>query len=192
MATMLLATASMAQTLGGTQWFNKLESATTAGPIVDSVNGNTIWEFTQVGDKIWYVNVNDVENYYNFDVNFNAYTNTDYFIVDPSISYQLTEKPGTRRYRLKIIYNPHEVNTVYEDVLTLKIIDHRRNVTIASTSIKLKGDAVSSIKSSSGTTNINNAETTEEAKKNGKFYKDGKLIIVKGDQEFNALGAQTK
>ena len=189
---MLLTTASMAQTSDGTQAFSKLESATAAGPIVDSVNGNTIWEFTQVGDKIWYVNVNDVDNYYNFDVNFNAYTNTDYFIVDPSISYQLTEKPGTRRYRLKIIYNPHEVNTVYEDVLTLKIIDHRRNVTIASTSIKLKGDAVSSIKGSSGTTNINNAETTEEAKKNGKFYKDGKLIIVKDDQEFNALGAQTK
>lgn len=189
---MLLATASMAQSLETTQWFNKLESAAAAGPIVDAVNGNTVWEFTKVGDKIWYVDVNDVDNYYNFDVNFGAYTNTDYFIVDPAMSYQLTEKRGTRRYSIKITYNPHEVNTVYEDVLTLKITDHKRNVVVASTSIILRGNAVSSIKGDADATSISNAEAAEAARKDGKYYKDGKFTIIKGNQEFNALGVQTK
>ena len=171
-------------------WFSAPTTAAPgAGPIVDSVDGNIEWEFTEDGDKIWYVDVNDVDNYYNYAVNFGAYTNTDWFIVDPAISYQLTPQRGTRKYRLKITYNPHEVNTVYTDVLTLNIFDTKRNVIVATTSINLKGDAVSSIKG--GATGVNNAEV-ENSKKDGKYFKNGKIVIVKGDQEFNASGAQTK
>ena len=164
------------------------KTAASVGPIVDYVNGNSEWEFTEAGDRIFYVNVNDVENYYNFDVNFGAYTNTDWFIVDPSISYQLTEKPGTRKYRLKITYNPHETNTVYEDVLTLRIFDTTRNVIVASTSIKLKGDAVASVKGSADTTGVTDV-AADSGHKDGKYIKDGKVIIVKGNQEFDASGA---
>lgn len=171
-------------------WFSAPTTAAPgAGPIVDSVGGNIEWEFTEDGDKIWYVDVNDVDNYYNYAVNFGAYTNTDWFIVDPAISYQLTPQRGTRKYRLKITYNPHEVNTVYTDVLTLNIFDTKRNVIVATTSINLKGDAVSSIKG--GATGVNNAEV-DNSKKDGKYFKNGKIVIVKGDQEFNASGAQTK
>ena len=173
-------------------WFSAPETATELGPIVDSVDGNIEWEFTEDGDKIWYVDVNDVENYYSFNANFGAYTNTDWFIVNPSINYQLTDQPGTRKYRLKITYNPHEVNTVYTDVLTLNIFDTKRNVIVATTSINLKGDAVASIKGNGGATAVENAEVVEKAKKDGKYFKDGKLIIVKGNQEFEATGAQTK
>ena len=171
-------------------WFSAPTTAAPgAGPIVDSVDGNIEWEFTEDGDKIWYVDVNDVDNYYNYAMNFGAYTNTDWFIVDPAISYQLTPQRGTRKYRLKITYNPHEVNTVYTDVLTLNIFDTKRNVIVATTSINLKGDAVSSIKG--GATGVNNAEV-DNSKKDGKYFKNGKIVIVKGDQEFNASGAQTK
>ena len=173
-------------------WFSAPETATELGPIVDSVDGNIEWEFTEDGDKIWYVDVNDVENYYSFNTNFGAYTNTDWFIVNPSINYQLTDQPGTRKYRLKITYNPHEVNTVYTDVLTLNIFDTKRNVIVATTSINLKGDPVASIKGNGGATAVENAEVVEKAKKDGKYFKDGKLIIVKGNQEFEATGAQTK
>jgi hypothetical protein len=173
-------------------WFDAPETATQVGPIVDSVVGNIEWEFTEDGDKIWYVDVNDVENYYSFNTNFGAYTNTDWFIVNPSINYQLTDKPGTRKYRLKITYNPHEVNTVYTDVLTLNIFDTKRNVIVATTSINLKGDGVASIKGNGGATAVENAEVVENAKKDGKYFKDGKLIIVKGNQEFDANGAQQK
>lgn len=187
---MLMATASMAQTAGeGTLQSGGLKASATVGPIVDTVNGNTEWEFSEAGDKIWYVNVNDVDNYYNFDVNFGAYTNTDWFIVDPAISYQLTEKRGTRRYRLKITYNPHEANTVYEDVLTLRIFDTKRNVVVATTSIPLKGYAVSSVKGDM--TGVNNAEAGS-GMKDGKYLKDGKIFIVKGTQEYDAAGAQKK
>ena len=109
-----------------------------------------------------------------------------------TINYQLTDKPGTRKYRLKITYNPHEVNTVYTDVLTLNIFDTKRNVIVATTSINLKGDAVASIKGNGGATAVENAEVVENAKKDGKYFKDGKLIIVKGNQEFDANGAQQK
>ena len=171
-------------------WFSAPTTAAPgAGPIVDSVDGNIEWEFTEDGDKIWYVDVNDVDNYYNYAMNFGAYTNTDWFIVDPAISYQLTPQRGTRKYRLKITYNPHEVNTVYTDVLTLNIFDTKRNVIVATTSINLKGDAVSSIKG--GATGVNNAEV-DNSKKDGKYFKNGKIVIVKGDQEFDASGAQTK
>ena len=173
-------------------WFSAPETSASVGPIVDSVVGNIEWEFTEDGDKIWYVDVNDVENYYSFNTNFGAYTNTDWFIVNPSINYQLTDQPGTRKYRLKITYNPHEVNTVYTDVLTLNIFDTKRNVIVATTSINLKGDGVASIKGNSGATAVENAEVVEKAKKDGKYFKDGKLIIVKGNQEFEATGAQTK
>ncbi len=169
-------------------WFSAPTTATEAGPIVDSVDGNIEWEFTEDGDKIWYVDVNDVDNYYNYAVNFGAYTNTDWFIVDPSISYQLTPKRGTRKYRLKITYNPHEVNTVYTDVLTLNIYDTKRNVIVATTSINLKGDAVATIKG--GATGVNNAKA--QSAKDGKYIKNGKIVIVKGDQEFNASGAAEK
>jgi hypothetical protein len=169
-------------------WFSAPTTATEAGPIVDSVDGNIEWEFTEDGDKIWYVDVNDVDNYYNYAVNFGAYTNTDWFIVDPSISYQLTPKRGTRKYRLKITYNPHEVNTVYTDVLTLNIYDTKRNVIVATTSINLKGDAVATIKG--GATGVNNAKA--QSAKDGKYIKNGKIVIVKGDQEFNASGAAVK
>jgi hypothetical protein len=169
-------------------WFSAPETATELGPIVDSVDGNIEWEFTEDGDKIWYVDVNDVDNYYNYAVNFGAYTNTDWFIVDPSISYQLTPKRGTRKYRLKITYNPHEVNTVYTDVLTLNIYDTKRNVIVATTSINLKGDAVATIKG--GATGVNNAKA--QSAKDGKYIKNGKIVIVKGDQEFNASGAAVK
>ena len=169
-------------------WFSAPNTATEAGPIVDSVEGNIEWEFTEDGDAIWYVDVNDVDNYYNYAVNFNAYTKTDWFSVNPSISYQLTPQRGTRKYRLKITYNPHEVNTVYNDVLTLNIYDTKRNVIVATTSINLKGDAVSSIKG--GATGVNNAKA--ESAKDGKYIKNGKIVIVKGDQEFNASGAVEK
>ena len=170
-------------------WFSAPATAGETGPIVDSVIGNIEWEFTEDGDKVWYVDVNDVDNYYSFAVNFGAYTNTDWFLVNPAINYQLTQNPGTRKYRLSITYNPHEVNTVYEDVLTLNIFDTKRNVIVATTSIKLKGDAVSSIKG--GATGVNNAKV-QSTQKDGKYIKDGKLIIVKDGQEFEATGAQMK
>ena len=188
LAAMLLVTSITAQTSETMLQSLEPKTAGSVGPIVDSVNGNTEWEFTEAGDRIFYVNVNDVDNYYNFNVNFGAYTNTDWFIVDPSVSYQLTEKPGTRKYRLKITYNPHETNTVYEDVLTMRIFDTSRNVIVASTSIKLKGDAVASVKGSGDTTGVINAEA-DSAHKDGKYLKDGKVVIVKGNQEFDASGA---
>lgn len=157
--------------------------------VVDAVDGNEVWEFTEKGDKIWYVEVKDVDNYYNFAANFGTSTNTDWFIVDPAVSYQLTSDRGTRRYRLKITYNPHEANTVYEDVLTLNIFDSKRNVLVATKTLQLKGDAVSSVKD--GTTGVNNAQA-EEGKKDGKYLKNGNIVIVKGNQEFNAAGAQKK
>lgn len=174
-------------------WFDDPESnvAPTDPQLVDVVTDGTIWRFTEEGDKIWYVDVKDVDNYYEFATNFKATTNTDWFLVNPSITYKLTDEPGTRRYRLQIIYNPHEVNTVYQDVLTLSIYDTSRNVVIATTSIKLYGDAVSSIKGGAGFTGVNNAEV-ESSKKDGKYIKDGKIVIVKGGQEYNASGAQLK
>ncbi|MBR3522816.1 MAG: hypothetical protein IKN75_09920 [Prevotella sp.] len=157
--------------------------------IVDAVDGNEIWEFTEKGDKVWYVDVKDVDNYYNFAANFGTSTNTDWFIVDPAVSYQLTSERGTRRYRLKIAYNPHEANTVYNDVLTLNIFDSKRNVLVATKTLQLKGDAVSSVKD--GATGVNNAQA-EEGKKDGKYLKNGRIVIVKGGQEYNAVGAQMK
>ena len=157
--------------------------------VVDAVDGNEVWEFTEKGDKIWYVDVKDVDNYYNFAANFGTSTNTDWFIVDPAVSYQLTSERGTRRYRLKIAYNPHEVNTVYEDVLTLNIFDSKRNVLVATKTLQLKGDAVSSVKD--GATGVNNAQA-EEGKKDGKYFKNGKIVIVRGGQEYNAAGALMK
>lgn len=157
--------------------------------VVDAVDGNEVWEFTEKGDKIWYVEVKDVDNYYNFAANFGTSTNTDWFIVDPAVSYHLTSDRGTRRYRLKITYNPHEANTVYEDVLTLNIFDSKRNALVATKTLQLKGDAVISVKD--GATGVNNAQA-EEGKKDGKYLKNGNIVIVKGNQEFNAVGAQMK
>ena len=158
------------------------------GEFVDAFDDNTVWEFTETGDKIWYINVNDVDNYYNYALNFSAYTNTDWFSVNPSISYQTTPERGTRRYRLKIAYNPHEANTVYNDVLTLKVFDTNRGVVLATKTLQLKGDAVSSVKGDA--TGVNNVKAT--VVRDGKYFKDGKIVIVKGSQEYNASGASEK
>ena len=158
------------------------------GDFVDAFDDNTVWEFTEVGDKIWYINVNDVDNYYNYALNFTAYTNTDWFSVNPSISYQTTPQRGTRKYRLKITYNPHEANTVYNDVLTLQVFDTNRGVVIATKTLQLKGDAVSSVKGDA--TGVNSVKA--KVVRDGKYFKDGKIVIVKGGQEYNASGANEK
>lgn len=47
------------------------------------------------------------------------------------------------------------------------------------------------LKGNGGFTGVNNAEV-QSTQKDGKYIKDGKIVIVKGGQEFNATGAQMK
>jgi hypothetical protein len=53
---------------------------------------------------------------------------------------------------------------------------------MADTSFKLEG----------GSTGIKDVEAEGGVKANGKYLKDGKIVIKKGDKEFNALGGRTK